>query len=253
MASIQNPKSKIPDSCSTGGTPAPHCPQNPIDFTQKLQDLMQRVSISSFKALSRAAGVSERQILRLRRLGVEQMRVDVLLKLSQTLQVSLDELVITFSQQNQDKGKNSIQSESGLSPIPNQQLSQQLADLRKEYDRLQSQLEQQRLSLQQQFQQSSLQLLESLLLQFPTAAYKARENPQLPAVNIVPLVHKPLERLLQQWGVEAIAPVGAELPYDPQIHQLMDGNAQPGEIVKVRYTGYRQGDKLLYRAKVSPL
>jgi molecular chaperone GrpE (heat shock protein) len=53
--------------------------------------------------------------------------------------------------------------------------------------------------------------------------------------------------------VEAIAPVGAEIPYDPQLHQLMEGNPQLGEIVKVRYTGYRQGDKLLYRAKVSPV
>ncbi|NWF59009.1 MAG: nucleotide exchange factor GrpE [Fischerella sp.] len=212
-------------------------------YTQKLQDLMQRVGISSFKALSRATGVSERQILRLRRFGVDQMRVDVLLKLSPALQVSLHELVATFSAQDlvRDRG------------APTSELSQQMTDLRKEYDRLQLQLQQQQLSLQQEFQQSSLQLLESLLLQFPTAAQKARENPQLPALNIVPLVQKPLERLLQQWGVEAIALVGAELPYDPQLHQLMDGNAQPGEIVKVRYTGYRQGDKLLYRAKVSPL
>ncbi len=52
-------------------------------YTQKLQNLMQRVGISSFKALSRAAGVSERQILRLRQGKLEQMRVDVLLKLSQ--------------------------------------------------------------------------------------------------------------------------------------------------------------------------
>ncbi|WP_026734042.1 nucleotide exchange factor GrpE [Fischerella sp. PCC 9605] len=212
-------------------------------YTQRLQDLMQRVGISSFKALSRATGVSERQILRLRRFGVDQMRVDVLLKLSPALQVSLHELVATFSAQDlvRDRG------------APTSELSQRMTDLRKEYDRLQLQLQQQQLSLQQEFQQSSLQLLESLLLQFPTAAQKARENPQLPALKIVPLVQKPLERLLQQWGVEAIALVGAELPYDPQLHQLMDGNAQPGEIVKVRYTGYRQGDKLLYRAKVSPL
>jgi len=39
--------------------------------------------------------------------------------------------------------------------------------------------------------------------------------------------------------VEAIAPVGAELSYDPQLHQLL-GRAQPGERVKVRYTGYCQ-------------
>lgn len=213
------------------------------NFTQKLQDLMQRVGILSYKTLSRTAGVSERQILRLRRLGVEQMRLDVLLKLSQALQISLQELVATFSGQELLPNK----------ATPPQELLQQITDLKTEYDRLQLQLQQQRLTLQQEFQQSSLQLLESLLLQFPTAAHKARENPQLSAVNIIPLVEKPLERLLQQWGIEAIASVGAELPYDPLLHQLMDGIAQPGDIVRVRYIGYRQGDKLLYRAKVSPL
>jgi len=214
-----------------------------MDFTQKLQDLMQQAGISSFKALSRAAGVSERQILRLRRFGVERMRVDVLLKLSQALQVSLSELVATFSLLDVVRDNST----------PTQELLQNIADLKREYDRSQLQLQQQRLVLLQDFQQSSLQLLESLLLQFPTAAQKARENPHLPAINIVPLVLKPLEKLLQQWGVEAIAPVGAELPYDPQMHQLMEGTPQPGETVKVRYTGYCQGDKLLYRAKVSPV
>ncbi|MDF5721885.1 MAG: nucleotide exchange factor GrpE [Rhizonema sp. PD37] len=226
MGAIQDRQSKIPFS---------------IDFTQKLRDNMQRVGISNFKVLSRTAGVSERQILRLRQFGVEQMRVDVLLKLSQVLQVSLSDLVGTFSQI------------TVKDTAPTQELLQQIADLKREYSLSQSQLEQQRQLLLQEFQHSTLQLLESLLLQFPTAAQKARENPQLPALNIVPLVQKPLERLLLQWGVEAIAPVGAELSYNPQVHQLLEGNAQLGETVKVRYTGYRQADKLLYRAKVSPI
>ncbi|MEH2263909.1 nucleotide exchange factor GrpE [Nostoc sp.] len=214
-----------------------------IDFTQKLQGLMQRVDISSFKALSRAAGVSEYQLLRLRQGKLEQMRVEVLLKLSLILQMPLSELVVTFSTGEllQDKTA-SIQ-----------ELLQEIADLKKEYQRSQLQLEQQREILVQEFQQSTLQLLESLLLQWPTAAQKAQENPQLAAVKIVPLVQKPLEKLLQAWGVEAIAPVGAELPYNPQLHQLMEGTSQPGETVKVRYTGYLQGEKLLHRAKVSPV
>ncbi|WP_373530781.1 nucleotide exchange factor GrpE [Nostoc sp.] len=214
-----------------------------IDFTQNLQDLMQSVGISSFKALSRAAGVSDRQILRLRRSQLEQMRVDVLLKLSLVLQIPLSELIATFS-----TGE-LIQEKA----TPTQELLQEIADLRKEYERSQLQLEQQRDILLQELQQSTLQLLESLLLQWPTAAQKAQENPQLAAVKIVPLVQKPLEKLLQAWGVEAIAPVGVEIPYDPQLHQLMEGHVQPGETVKVRYTGYLQGDKLLYRAKVSPV
>jgi molecular chaperone GrpE (heat shock protein) len=110
----------------------------------------------------------------------------------------------------------------------------------------------QRQELCQEFQQASLQVIESWLLQWPTAAHKARENPQLAAVKLLPLV-RPIQQLLQQWGVEAIAPVGAGIPYDPQLHQLLEGTAQPGETVKVRYTGYRQGEKLLYRAKVSPI
>jgi molecular chaperone GrpE (heat shock protein) len=217
-----------------------------IDFTSQLHDLMQRVGISSFKALSRTAGVSERQLVRLRRLGVEQMRVDVVLKLAQALQITFNELVTIFSQQEFVKRKDTSTNES-------KQLLQEIAELKKEYERSQQQIQQQRHVLLEEFQQSSLQLLESLLLQFPTAAHKARENPQLSAINILPLVHKPLERLLQQWGVEAIAAVGAELPYDPQQHQLLEGTAQVGELVKVRYIGYHQGDKLLYRAKVSPI
>ncbi|MBH8573210.1 nucleotide exchange factor GrpE [Nostocaceae cyanobacterium CENA369] len=213
------------------------------DFTEKLQDLMQRVGISSFKALSHATGVSAHQILQLRRGKLEQMRVDVLLKLSSVLQLSLSELVATFSR------VDAIEEKAATT----QELLQEIADLKIEYQRSQLQQEQQRELLLQEFQQSSLQILESLLLQWPTAAYKAQENPQLAAIKIVPLVQKPLERILQTWGVEAIAPVGAEVPYNPQLHQLLEGTAQPGEIVKVRYTGYLQGDKLLYRAKVSPV
>ena len=209
------------------------------NHTQKLQNLMQRVNISSFKALSRDAGVSERQILHLRQGKLEQMRVDVLLKLSQVLKISVSELIETFS---------AISTQH--SPLPNQK---EIAELKVEYQRSQLQLAQQREILTQEFQQSSLQLLESLLLQWPTAAQKARENPQLAAIKIVPLVQKPLERLLQEWGIQAIAPVGAEVPYNPQMHQLMAGTAQPGETVKIRYTGYLQGENLLYRAKVSPV
>ncbi|MEA5569776.1 helix-turn-helix domain-containing protein [Calothrix sp. UHCC 0171] len=212
-----------------------------IDFTPKLQSLIQQVAIPSLAALSRVSGVSERQILRLRRGEVEKMRIEVVLQLSQVLQVSLDELVTTFSQQ------------SHLLPAPTsnqKELCQRIADLEREYLLLQQQLEQQSEKLQQQFQQESLQLLESFLVQFPTAAQKARENPQLPAVNMLPLIQKPLKKLLQAWGVEVMGNVGEELCYEPQFHQLVKGSAEPGDKVTVQNVGYRQGDKLLYRVRV---
>ncbi len=207
------------------------------DFTHQLQQLMQQVGVSSFKALSRKAGVSERQVRRLRQGQVGQLRVEILLKLSQALQVSVSELLTTFS--------------SVSTPAVSQSDGGEAA-LRQEYQRLQQQLEQQREILMQEFQQSSLQVLEPWLVQWPTAAYAAQQNQQLPAVRLLPLV-RPVEQLLQEWGVEAIASVGSELPYDPQWHQLMEGTTQPGELVRVRYIGYRVGEKLLYRAKVSPI
>lgn len=219
-----------------------------FDFTPKLQYLIQQRGITSLKALSRLSGVSERQILRLRRGEVESMRVETLNRLSNILQISLNELVSTFSQ----PISNQLSVERERTAVSNQdELLQKIAVLNHEYIILQEKFQQQREQLQQHFQQETINLLESLLLQFPTAAYKARENSQLPAVNILPLVQNPIEKLLQAWGIEKIASVGAEIVYEPQFHQLMDGIAQPGELVKVRNIGYRQGDKLLYRAKVS--
>ncbi|WP_414619552.1 nucleotide exchange factor GrpE [Calothrix sp. CCY 0018] len=217
--------------------------ENKIDFTQKLIELMQQKDISSFKALSKLAGVSEYQIQRLRRGEIQQMRLEFLVKLSQALQIDLSELINSFSTTDLVKQSASTQQSS----------SEDIKNLKKEYERLQNKLENQEQLLLSQFQQSILQILESLLIQFPTAASRARENRQLPAANIIPLIEKPITRLLQEWGIEAIAEVGTELPYEPEIHQLIEGNAQPSQKVKIRYTGYRQGDKLLYRAKVSPV
>lgn len=209
------------------------------DFTHQLRELMESVDISSFKALARAAGVSERQILRLRRGDIEQMRVDTLIKLAEALQMPLADLITSFSEIKYPTTSSKANDKT-------------IATLKQEYQRLQLQLGQQRQTLLQEFQSSSLQILESWLVQWPTAAYKAQENPQISATKLLPLM-RPLQQLLQQWGVEAIAPVGAKVPYNPQLHQLLAGDTLPGKEVLVRYTGYLQGDRLLYRAKVSLL
>lgn len=221
------------------------------NYTSVLRSLMQRAEISSFRALSQAANVSEWQVEQLRRGKAAEMRMDRLHRLSQALQISLVELVSQFSElQDVEPERN---------PKPAKQENQATEEghfdetaLKQEYQRLQTELQQQRQSLKQEFQQASLQILESWLLQFPTAAHAAQQNPEVPAVRLLPLM-RPVEQLIKEWGIESIAPVGAELPYDPQQHQLMEGTAQAGDRVRVRYTGYRQGEKLLYRAKVSPV
>lgn len=204
------------------------------NYTPQLQNLMQKVSIYNYKELSQKAGVSELQLIRLRRGLTLQMQVDILLKISQALEITVTELLANFAPESVEKLEATTSS-----------------TLQQEYQLLQTKLEEQKQSLIQEFQQSSLQILESWLVQWPTVVEKVKQNPRLAAVKILPLL-RPVERLMQEWKIEAIAPVGTEVPFDPHLHQLMEGSAQEGDLVQVRYTGYRQGDKLLYTAKVSP-
>lgn len=196
-----------------------------MDYTPQIRELMRSRQIKTFRELRDRTGISEKQLLKLRHGQLQQLRLDTLTQFAAKLDLSLSDLLAMFDL------------------IPS---------LQKEYDRLKAQLSEQRETLLQDFQQSSLQTLEPWLLQWSAAAYAAQQNPQAPAVKLLPLV-RPIEQLLQTWGIEQTAIVGSEIKYDPQQHQLMGGMAEPGDLVRVRYAGYRQGERLLYRAKVSPV
>ncbi|WP_040483934.1 helix-turn-helix domain-containing protein [Lyngbya aestuarii] len=211
-------------------------PSSSFDYSPELRRLMQQAGLSSVEELSQKAGVSQWQIIRLRRGLARQMRVEILLYISQGLNISLVELLATFA------------PESVSSP----EAGSSVEELQQEYQRLQTQMKQQQDSQLQEFERSSLEVLEAWLLQWPTVVYKVKQNSKLPAIKLLPLL-RPIERLMQQWGVEAIASVGSEVPYNPQMHQLLEGTAQTGETVLVRYTGYRYRGQLLHRAKVSSL
>lgn len=211
------------------------------DYPEMLQQLMQQVGLNSLRELSRKAGVSRWQVQQLRAGKALQMRVENLLKLSEALQVPLNDLLSQFSQ-----GEFPTQ-------LPTQQTAEPTADMgsyQAEYDRLKTEMAQQREALMVEFQQSGLQIIESWLKQWPKAVYAAEKNPQLAAVKLLPLI-RPIEQLVTSWGVEAIAPVGSQVSYDPRWHQLIQGTAEPGQLVTVKSPGYRQGDKLLYRSEVS--
>ena len=208
--------------------------------TERLRQLMTAAEIPSFRALAQQAGVSDWAVKQLRRDRLHQMRVETLHKLATALQVSLPVLLSHFG---------TIDVEV---PGSDTRDSDRIAVLETEYQRLQTQLEQQEILLQQRWQREALTVLESWLLQWPTVVHAVAKNPDLPANRLVPLV-QPVQTLLEEWKVEAIAAVGAEVPYDPQRHQLMDGIAAAGDLVKVRYAGFHHGDTLLHRAKVSPV
>lgn len=218
-----------------------------LDYTHRLRAHMERIEISSFRALAETAGISEGALRKLRQGAIASLRLSDLQSLSQALQIPLATLTAEFSPQDASLDF----SPAGAAETANYQVPK-IQVLQQEYERLQQQLTEQRQALEAEFQSRALDTLESWLIQWPTAAHAAAQNPSVPATRLIPLV-RPVETLLEQWQVKAIAAVGSEVPYDPQRHQLMEGQANPGDPVRVRYTGYQQGPRLLYRAKVSPV
>ena len=166
------------------------------------------------------------------------MRVEVLLKIARGLNISLVELLATFAPD----------------AVSSPQAGASVEELQREYQRLQDEMEGQRQSLLREFERTSLDVLEAWLVQWPTAVYRIKENSLFSPKTFETLLRllRPVDRLVQQWKVEAIATVGSKVPYNPQIHQLLEGTANIGETVVVRYAGYRYRGQLLHRAKVSP-
>ncbi len=212
-----------------------------------LYDLMEQVQIADLDELSRVANVSRLQLIRLEQGLILKISLGAIAKIAKALQVSVDNLLEIFAS---ESGNAVIERPATPSVDVNTQA--ELAACKQEYQQLQQQLEQQQIILESEFQQASLQTMESWLLQWPTAAAAVHKNPQLPAARLLTLV-EPILQLLKNWGVSTIASVGEQLAYNPQQHQLMKGTAEPGEMVEVRYVGYQQGDKLLHKAKVSPI
>ncbi|HSM80381.1 MAG TPA: helix-turn-helix domain-containing protein [Nodosilinea sp.] len=214
-----------------------------VDFSEVLRSHMAQAGLTSYRALSQASGVTPAALRRLRQGHIAQLRVATLQQLSHTLGLSLDALVAAFSP--------AAPAPAGDGDTGAQTRRQEQA-LRQECERLQTQLTAQATTLRQQVQQEAIAQLEPWLVQWPTAAHAAQQKPDLPAHKLIPLV-RPVEALVQSWGLTAIAAVGAEVPFDPQLHQPRQGNPTPGQLVRVTHVGYRQGDRLLYRAKVSPV
>ena len=222
-------------------------PQRPMSsevppYRPLLETLMRQAGINTLAELRERSGLSGWQLSRVQHGLLAKMSVETLVHLANALQLSLNELLAAFTPE--------------LVPLPPKTPeppgSQEFQALRQECDRLERQLAHQRATLETEWQQQVLSQLEPWLLQWPTAALRAQQEPQLPAQKLLPLV-RPLANLLKQWQVEAIAAVGETVNFDPQWHQWLETEnlPEPGTPAVVRYVGYRQGTKLLYRAQVS--
>ena len=227
------------------------------NFSSQLKELMQQADIASYRALAEFAGVSRWQVQQLRQGRVDMMRVSVLLRFAEVLQVSLTDLLERFGVKTEAENKDAIaQPARDSEQINSEQInseqinSEQVTALKREYQRLQQSAAEKLSMARSQFQADSLRTLESWLVQWPLIKKRAKERgAALPAEKVLPFI-KPVETLMAEWGVDAIAPVDAQVPYDPQYHQLTGTAANAGELVTVTHSGATHNGKILHRAKV---
>ncbi len=89
-----------------------------------------------------------------------------------------------------------------------------------------------------------------LLVQYQTLRQVIEKHPDLPAQQLFPLFAI-LDGLIEDWHLEPIGQVGEQVPFDPQHHQPDSPSLQPGDLVYIRFVGYRSGDIIHTPAKVS--
>lgn len=122
--------------------------------------------------------------------------------------------------------------------------------LRTECLQLREALQQQKVEFKTEFQSSTFQQLQTLLTNYPSVCQLVEVKPDLPAKNLISLFTS-LDNLVESWNYEAIGQVWEKVAYNPQIHQPDAGDIEVGDLVYIRFVGYRKGDRILAPAKVS--
>ena len=149
------------------------------------------------------------------------------------------------------------QEEPSLPELPTNEALQQQAALQQENDRLsqeclrlQQALQQQEASLTTTLRHSLFKQLQVLFAHYPSINKIIETRPDLPAKSVMPMF-VPLESLVHSWGYEQIGAVWEQVAYDPTLHQPDTPDIEAGELVYVRFVGYRDGNTVLSPAKVS--
>ena len=226
------------------------------EYQERLRRLMEPVNITSWRSLSVVAGVSIGQIRRLRQGQLEGLTLGNIDRLARALRCDRREFLAALESPELPESPESpellnttdLSKESGQDSRdrqPDQQVALQI-----ECDRLHEELTRQAKDLTQRFQSQAIDQLESFLTFWPVAADRARRDSSLPAIKLVPLL-KPIEVLLASWDVKPIGAIGEITAFDPSQHQPIDGQPHSGDRVRITHCGYRHGDRLLFRAKVS--
>jgi len=212
-------------------------------YGQNLQNILQLIENAGFASIEEFSAKSQIPMLQIYRLLqglLPKINVEIFLKLSEFLKISPGQLAEIFFPQ---ASPPTIEREN-----KQDQINDLREDFKKEYHLLQQEMD----NIKQEVQRSAFYSLESLLLQLPTVTAAIQQNPDFPSVKLLPLF-RPVNQLLREWNIEPIGTVGAKAVYDPPYHEILEGTAQEGDLVTVRYVGYKQGESVLYKTKISQI
>jgi len=198
-------------------------------FDALLQKQMSQVGIADWATLTRQSGLTRQDLDQVRLGRLESIPLGKLIQIAQVLGWNLDQILSQF------KLSNAIQ---------------EIAALRHAGLRLQESMDCQRQELKAAFRQETFTQLQPLLTSYPSVRQMASAKPDLPARNVVSLFTV-LDNLLAEWEIQQIGGVWQPVAYDPQLHQPDVADINPGEVVYVRFVGYRSGETILCPAKVS--
>jgi DNA-binding Xre family transcriptional regulator len=190
---------------------------------------LQAAGIAHWQMLQQLSGLTTEQVNQVRMGNLGCLSLRQVQQLANILECSLDDVLDLY----------------GLSTA-----RQDNQALRQEGLRLQAALHNQRQNLVDEWQRTTFAQLSPLLSNYPSIRHMIQIKPDLPAKHLLSLFSS-LDALLHHWGYEAIGVVWSQVAYDPQLHQPDQPDINPGELVYVRFVGYKTGQDILCPAKVS--
>ncbi|NEP11578.1 MAG: XRE family transcriptional regulator [Symploca sp. SIO2C1] len=200
----------------------------------RLRKRRHQLGIPTWKALQKKSGLTSYELQQMCRGEIGQLKISRLRKLATALDWTLEELI-----HNIDQKSISLTAKSRISNLVKATAeASKLKQLQQQCLRLRNELQQQSRQLSADFQKSTFEQLQTLLTNYPSANQMAQAKPDLPAKNLTSLF-TPLDNLLQSWGYETIGKPWEKVPYNPQLHQPDADDIKEGELVYIRFVGYR--------------
>lgn len=201
-----------------------------------LRERMNQLDIVDWEDLAAQAGLTRFGVRLLRMGDVRNLSLEQLRRVATVLNLNFQEF---------DRNLAALPT-----PTTEPTNANEITELRQQCLRLRQELQQQKAQLTADFRRATFEQLQTLLTNYPTARKMAEAKPNWPAKNLSALF-TPLENLLTSWDFETIGSACEQVAYNPQLHQPDVQDITEGELVYVRFVGYRDGERILAPAKVS--